>query len=397
MGSKSSKKNETTITDCTKIKIPKDCVLIKMGSYNVNLKNTINLDNKIKETMVYLTNNYRNKVLDIINLQGFYDSFSLKLLVTEFKQYCVKNKMNVYFAPKFDNIEITNNSVDKSDTNNSIANGIIDTKRNFNLNFHSHGHNNYGAQINRFNKEHGIRKKTNSSGDNKNKKIVQNIIISKYPIISTIYAELDDKTDMDDILGVQSVIGANIVIDGMLISIYNTSLSKDIKLANIINSQVRDTELETLVAVIEKNKTDLDSNIYKNFHKSDIHITVGTININEFDSGKSNEEYVDFISKYNYVDIFRYLHEDDLGHTTSYMQRLHYILLQLTNDIYTEKTQINESYKEIQTNDQLFNFLFKRYNIYFLDNYIIKNIINDALTYYPIECLFVMRNPNSNI
>jgi len=361
-------KTEALITDYSKVKIPKDYTLIKMGTYNVNLKNTINIDNKIKEITAYITNNYKKKNLDIINLQGFYDTYSLYVLIRELKQYYAKHKQKIYFGPKFDNIEACK----------STSNSAIPTPRTMiDMSFHSSGlgGGNYG-----------------SSNENTNKKLIHNIIISKYPIISTIYSELDDKTDMDDILGIQSVIGANILIGNTIISVYNTCLSKDIKTANIINSSVRTTELDTLIEIIEANKSKLGETNFTKYDKSDVHLIAGSIHINETDKEGINKEYADLVTNKKCIDIFRYLHSTDPGYTTAYKERMNYIFLNLTDDIYDKNEIMCETFKGIKSSDQLFNLIFKRYSIYFLDSYVIKHGTNNTVIYYPVECIFFIKS-----
>ena len=145
------------------------------------MKKTINLDVKIKEIIDYLDTSHRNKVIDIICLQGFLDRISLDSFIKEYKNYCLKNKNSMYFAPSFDNIDPT---IDSSD----------------NIEIES-------LSYTRFNENKTpISNKFSINENNNKKKLNHNIIISKYPIISTIFSELDDQTDMDDILGIQTVI-----------------------------------------------------------------------------------------------------------------------------------------------------------------------------------------------
>ena len=365
MGGAISKKQEIKINDYNKVKIPKDYSLIKIGSYNVNLRNTINLDTKIKEIISYITSENKNKSLDIVNFQGIYDITSLYILIKEIKKHFYKNKLDIYFSPNFDNVEI----------DSSLSDGLINSKKMIALSFHS-----FGNELSR-----------HTHGDKKKRKIIQNIIISKYPIISTIYSELDDKTDMDDILGIQTVIGANILIDNNIISVYNTALSKDIKSANILNANVRSTELDTLLKVIEKNHIALNHRKMKKYNKTDIHMICGTININELELEQTSQEYIDMISTRKFVDIFRFIHEKDNGYTTSFMERINYIMIQLTDDIFDESSKSYKSFQNAKNKDQIFKLLLKRYGIYFLDYDIIKADKNSALIYYPIECIFIIK------
>jgi len=364
MGSSESSRQDIKISDYEKIKIPKEYVLIKLGSYNVNLHNTMNTDNKIKEIISYMTSNFKHKTLDIICLQGFHDNVSLSNLVREFKKYCSKNKIKTYYAPSFDNIE----------TNGSSSNSLIVTSKKM-LELSIHG-----------------TKTSSSHGNNKMKKIMQNVIISKYPILSTIFGELDDKTDMDDILGIQTVIGANILIGNQIISVYNTCLSKDIKTANIVNinnAQVRMTELNELMNIINKNKVNIKHDKCSKYDLSDIHLVTGTFGINEFGNGENNQEYMDLIRDRKCIDIFRYLNETDFGYTSSSSERINYILMNLTDDLYDKKTEVYKNFKSVKTINEMLDLLFKRYQIHFLGNYVINM---DSSMYYPLECVFMIKN-----
>lgn len=364
MGGIISKKEDVKINDFSLVKIPKDFKLIKMVTYNANLRNSVNIDLKIKQLITYLISQHKNIPIDIINLQGLYDISTLYVFIREFKKYCAKHKLEFYFAPKFDNVEINGNN----------SSGIVSSQKLVDLALHSTG------------------QKSNNSDSHK-KKIIQNIIISKYPIISTIYGELDDQTDMDDILGVQTVIGANILIDRKIISVYNTNLIKDIKSANIINSDVRSSELNALFTIIEKNKNALSEDRYKKYKLSDIHLIIGTLNIQESIENKVNGEYTSFIESRHCIDIFRYL-SNDIGYTTSYMERLNYIVIQLTSDIYKESSPFYTMVKKIKTSEDLMQLFYQRYGLHILDCYVIKNDNISNLIYYPIECIFILKSKN---
>lgn len=359
MGTSASKSHKNKISDFTLVKIPEDYGMLKIASYNVNLRNTVNIDLKIKEIISYLNSSHKNKSLDVISIQGIYDSASLYILIKDFKKYCFKHRIDVHFAPNFDYIDTE-----------ASGEHLISSKKMLDLSLHSSGDN----------------------GKNSTKrKIVQNIIISKHPIISTVYSELDDYTDMDDILGIQTVIGANILINKKIISIYNTNLSKDIKSANIINRKVRKTELSSLFDSVETNMKSLDGDKFKKYKKSDIHLLCGTFNISEIDDNNINDEFTEFIQLHHCIDIFRYLYDSDPGYTTSYMERSSYMFLHLTKDMYDDKSEFSKKLQNVKEISDLFNIIFKRYNIHFLDYSIIKNENTKVATYYPIECVFIFK------
>jgi hypothetical protein len=360
----SSSKQDMKISDYEKVKIPKEYSLIKLGSCNVNLHNTMNVDSKIKEIILYITSNHKNKSLDIICLQGFHDVFSMKNLIREFKKYCFENEIKMFFAPSFDDIIVEP----------PVA-GIVTTTRMLELSFHT------------------PKKSTNRNSMGKMKKIIQNIIISRYPIIDMIYGELDDKTDMDDILGIQTIIGANVLVGNKIMSIYNMCLSKDIKTANIVNisnAQVRMTELDTLMTFVDKNKISLQSDKFTEYDKSDIHLITGTFGINEFGNSDNNQEYLDLIQDRHYIDVFRYLNEKDCGYTTSNSERINYTFMNLTDDIYDKKSQTHNDFKNAKSISEMFDLLFKRYQIHFLGTYVIQS--NNVSMYYPIESIFMIKS-----
>lgn len=363
MGSKFSKKiikaENIKINDYSKVKIPKEYTLLKVATYNVSLSNTINLGQKIKEIFKYIISKFNNKEIDIINIQELSDNSSLYVFISEFKKYCLDKKFIYYFSPPYDNIEPAN----------SNKGGSITTSDNM----------------------IGISFKQDSSGKNKNdhkKKILQNVIISRYPIISNIFTELDDKTDMDDILGVQTLVGVNILIGNSIISVYNTNLSKDIKAAQIINNDVRKTELDILLNTLDMNKESLSTEQFASYTKSGIHIVTGTFNIPEIDNNDNSnnicEEYKELLFNNHFIDIFRILNETDYGFTTSSKERINYIFLHMTKDFY-EKDSEYLNVKELKKK------LFKRYGIHFLDFYILENI-NSVSSYYPIECVFIINH-----
>jgi hypothetical protein len=357
MGNKhSNKKSPNSISDFSIIKVPKNFILLKAISFYIDLKISANIDLKISEIINYIFSSVKNKSADIINLQGIYDVVALHLLIREIKKYSITHDFKLYFAPEFNDIDIDNNNTNKTEHNRTI-------RRSKNLEEFYTG--------------------TNSRDGKKNKsdkKFVHNIIISRFPIVGTIFSELDDKTNMDDIFGIQTVIGANILIDNTIISVYNTCLSKDIRTSNITNTSVRTTEIETLCNTINKNKKSIEHD-KQNYIKSDIHMIIGNLNIPEITNDDVNEEYIKLLKNTNCVDVFRYKSLTDLGYTTLYKERNSYMLLQISENLYNNFEQMEH--------ETVLSELFKKYKIHFIDLYVIssnKNIIN-----FPIECVVMVQ------
>lgn len=346
------KSSKYKLDDYSKVKIPKDYRLIKMVSYNISLSNSVNIYEKIKETIEYIISNFNNKSIDIINLQEINDIQSLYLLIEEFKRYCFKENLTYYFSPSFDHIN------PNKTTSNSPTSSF-----------------------------HMIEKSFDSTGkitnDDKKRKIINNVIISKYPISSRIYKELDDKTDIDDILGIQILVGANILIGSSVISVYNINLSMDVVAAQLMNDDVRKTELINILEIIENNQQN---------NKSGINLITGTFNIPEIDTANNheiNKEYDYLISKGHFIDIFRLISEKDHGFTTTSKKRLNYVFLHMTNDFYKEGSDYFNMIIKNKNVDDLKKNLFKRYKIHFFDYYTLEQY--DSLSsYFPIECIFMV-------
>lgn len=346
---KSQNSKDIKFTDYNKVKIPNGYKLIKMASYNVSLRNGINIQMRIEDTINYIFSSFKKKEIDIICLQGMYDYNSVNIIVKEIINKSNELKIKFYFAPDFDDINISSSqSVSKRSRSRS-------------------------------------RSKTDS------KKIkIQNIIISRYPIISTIFGEIDDKNDFDDVIGVHTIISANISIFGNIITVHNTYLSKDIRTANIINSDIRQSELDAVFTIIEQNRDNIKYN--ENYKRTDIEFLVGAININEMNNNELNEEFINIISDRHIVDIFRYLNDEDFGYTNTTNERLNYIFMLLTDDMYDENSKFKKKIESLDNQSDLLNIIFDRFKIYFLDSYVRNDInIQGRANNYPIETVFMMK------
>ena len=319
MGITSSKtiNKKIKINDFNLLTIPEDYELIKIGTFKVNLKNTVNLENKVNEIVSYLFSDHKNKKLDILCLQGIKDYSSLEYLIKIIKKCLLKKKSKnqFYFSSEINIIK----SDDKSSSSNSVnyihIENIIELQQ---------------------------RRKIISKKSERSRRIkIQNLIISRFPIVNTIYSEIDDNTDIDDVLGAKTVIGANISIYGNIISIYNTCLSKDIETAHIINKQVREKEIETIFRTIEENK----KNIYhelKDYVRTNIHILIGNFNFLEMNGEDLNSEYIDFIKNNHCVDLYRYFCSNK--EIKNPQKRVDYIFLILSKKIYDKNSLFYEGY-----------------------------------------------------
>jgi len=361
MGLKSSKHTQKHITDYTKVTIPPNYLLLKISSYNINIKNTINLSNKVKNILIFIVSTFKEKSSDIICLQGINDYKAANELVKEIKKYMGIYNTNFYFAPEFDNINVSSN-------NNKLSINKSTSKP------HSH-----------------LSKNTEQDRNSH----VQNIIISKYPIISSIFGTLS-KNLIDDITTIKTVIGANISINNNVISIYCTELSDNLEAADIDNRFIREKELEELNTIIQNNITKiLSTPEFVNLNKTDVHFVIGTLYINDINT--FNEEYQNMLQTFKFIDIFRCLHnyDTDIGYTCISNKRIDYIFLYLTDDIYDKNSVYYNDIQNIDSTPKLLNLLFKRYKIHFLESGVRTDIsYNYSSNNHPIETIIMFKSVN---
>lgn len=353
MGGKNSKSHK--IMNYKNVKIPPNCRMLKIITFNVGISNVVSLNDKVEKFIEYILSDYRNISFDIICVQGINDHQSLKLLLRSIRDHYKITKL--YYAPN----DICLHHL--SDGDLSQANSLeLTTSRTFN----------------------DIHMTNTKIGNTK----FQNIIISKYPILTTIYGELDDLTNIDDVLGIQTVIGGNVLIGNNIVSIYNTSFCKDIRSANIINDDAREKEISALFGVIAENRKTLKKyNENKNYNIVHTAFIVGTLNIKDKIDKLMNEEYINLLQNYHCLDIYRYMYHDN-GYTTTLKERIDYILINLPNELYDTKF-----FDSIKTDRELYKTIFKKYNIHFLDIYVCDNDeFDNSFSHYPVECVFLIKN-----
>lgn len=368
--SKNKKKIKQQINNYDKVKIPDNCELIKICTYNVNIRNSINLSNKTKDIISYITEPFYNKKCDIISLQGINDYKSATSIVKYLKQYQDNNNLQLYYAPNISEIDINDNI-------NSITDNIII------------------SSINR-----AIENKSSSKPSRKNsyykKNEFQNMIISKYPILTYIYSELDNDHDIDDILGIKTIIGANVLIHNNIISVYSTELSPNIEAANLDNAFVREKELIAINDVIHNNIDDIIDiiKLKPEFNRSDLHYITGTFNITDVLNNDLNQEYINMLSNCHYLDIYRTLYNinDVPGYTNTLNNRSDYVFIYMTDDMYDEKSIFYKKLQKTTTYDDLFNLIFKRYGVYIVDIYVRTDTQDNNISCnFPIESIIMIK------
>lgn len=322
--------------------IPDNTQLLKISSFFVNLNDDINRNDTVKLVARYIYSEYSNTEIDIICLQGIYDEILLKLLVSEIINLSNELKVPINIVPK---ININNDSKDNS-----------------------------------------IQLTWNMSSETDNFQS-SNIIVSKYPIITTSKIILNDEMD-EKLVGYKHAIIANINIEGYLVSITSLSLSEDY--LGISNSDFRKYEIQQLQKYINQNSEEIKkiNEIYglKLIDKN-INIICGNFNIPEFKNSKFNPELMSIFKSLKALDTFRVINQTKKNNIFTNVHNFKdcYILLLLNNMSFSD---------EIDQKDIL-NFSYKHHGITVVKSYIEKNVQSND--YYPLETIFILDRKEKKI
>ena len=267
-----------------KINLPEDYKLIKIMSYNVRL--IFGSPLRANKIGYFLSKVYDNIENDIICLQGIYDIESRDIIVNIFKN----DYPNVYIIPEFDSKQ----GLEKSEEYKSLKN-ICNERKDRNC-------------------------------DCKNVGI---LILSKYEVLD--YKCKKFKEGNDSITEYTGIVCININVDNNIISIYNTQLQSDYK-DIISNTNIRKSQLEQVKCFVKDNIGHLGKNSYfDQYKKTNINLIVGSLNIpgKNIDDRYLTEEYLNLITNFNYLDIYKMINEDN-DHI--FKDRNEYILLYLLDD-----------------------------------------------------------------
>lgn len=360
--SKSKKKNNRQIINYNNVSIPEGYALLKICGFNIDIKNTININNTIKDIIAYILIDYNKKYSDIICLQGIHDYSAAKLLIQEIKKYTTTNYFSYFFAPEFNEIHVESPFSSKNKSTNLTIN-----KAYFSSTF-----------------KNNIKKI-----DEKKNSEFHNIIISKYQILSSVFNSIDDNDD-----DMKTIIGANILINNSIISIYCTELSKDDENINKNNSIKRQLQFSKIKDVIRYNINILSmSDSMDQYVKSDIHIIVGSFYINmNMDNIDDLDEYATLSDKYKFMDIYRILHNGETSDKTNIRNRTDdMMLIYLTPDLYNENGKYYDFIQNISCYNDVKTLIMNRYNVHFVESYVREDMQVFSFTNYPIETIFMLK------
>ena len=162
------------------INIPNNTQLFKIGSFNVNLVDSVDYKEKIDIIANYIFSHFYETELDIICLQGITETKLAKALVNVINNMSIKTKNPIHIIPT----KIVNDSLVKFSSSLEVT----------------------------WNSDSGC---TNS--EELDTEIIHNIIISRYPIISTYCISLNEQDNKSQHTDGKNMVMANININGYLI------------------------------------------------------------------------------------------------------------------------------------------------------------------------------------
>lgn len=318
----------------SKINIPKNTKLLRVASFNVNVSDNIDKDDISMMISMYIFSFIYGIDIDILCIQGINNMKFLELLLKEIYKTSVKMNIPIQISP----------NINFKEKQKSISSSIKLSLEN-------------------------IKESITSTN---------NIIISKYPIISE--RDIILKENDEELLVKTCGILANINIDGYIVSIYNLNLSEDY--LGISNKNSRTRELESLLTHINENTTYIKKK-FTNLINNNINIICGIFNIREVIDSNLNKEYIDIIKQFNAMDCYRCYNiskfSEEIGITNMDGFRDCYILLSFVNGDFV----IN--YNNIKG---LLKYIYVKYGISLIKSHILKNI--KSKNYYAIETIFLM-------
>lgn len=319
----------------TKYIIPDNTQLLKISSFYVDLNDDINKYDIVKFIAKYVYSDNHSLEVDIICIQGINDENLVKLLIKEILEISNSIKVPVNVVPR---IDLNSDSLD-----NSIQ--LTWNKSSENEGFDSN-----------------------------------NIIISKYPIITTSKIILNDSID-EKLVGSKKAVIANINVSGYLVTVINIMLSEDY--LGISNSDFRKYEIDQLLKYIYQNNIEMkkiiDTYDLKVINKN-VSIICGNMNVFEYKNSKINPELLQIFRTMKALDTFRIsnLNEKENIYTNISNYKNCYILLILNEMILLD--QLNEN--------DLLKYSFDKLGITVIKSYIEKNIMSNGN--YPIETIFLL-------
>lgn len=277
--------------------------LIKITTYNINVTSDLGSEYKIKNVIKHVYDKMdRNN--DIICIQGI-------------KNDIVGYKLLKYFSNTFGNYKY------------HTCPKLVPSKNIVNLHKNDQNRNylNYNAVVDHY------------CDDNILKATTNNIILSKFPIIDTMYATFDPKKSSN--LDNRSIVCADINVYGHVIRIFNTQLTSDNHYISNNNRHIRKKEFDRLFHVINKTKT-----LMKSKNKINTFVA-GPLYMSDKQTINSHiSEYEKRITKYNIHDIYFILN----GEKSESHNFVGYILDLNTGNQFINKNIVDD----IKTNDGIF-------------------------------------------
>jgi hypothetical protein len=290
------------------VNIPSGHSLFEIATFNLKMKKSLGVPNKITKIIKYL---FSPECPDVVCLQGLNDRYTLHVFSQIFYKQPNNDKLTIIPDIKeFNTVETASLSIA-----GSLGTSTSSSKR----------------EIAKF----------------------TNIIITKHDMIDFFVEKIGVDDEVNYLADVYLVC-CNLNIKNNLISIYTSSLTSDAPFfpTNII----REKQLNKLEQWFIENKSNKNNNI---------HILSGSFAIPEINDTQINPEYLSMVNKFNIIDLFRVINNQDRGYTTDEETRTDYHMIMCTE---IEHQQIlQEICGDINDKDRLISHIYKIYGLYPID------------------------------
>lgn len=291
-----------------KINVPPDHSLVEIASFNLKMKKSLGVPNKISKIIKYI---FSPDCPDVICLQGLNDRYTLHVFSQIFYKQPNNDKLTV--VPDIKEFNTSDNA--SFSITGSTGGSTSSSKR----------------EIAKF----------------------TNIIITKHTAIDYFIEKIGVDDEVNYLTDVYLVC-CNIKIKEQLISFYTSSLTPDAPF--FPTNVIREKQLVKLEQWFTENRLN---------KKNKIHILSGSFAVPEINDTQTNPEYLSIVNKFSMIDLFRVVNNQDHGYTNNEEMRTDYHMI-LCNDVeYQEIIQTVQG--DSGDKHRLISQIYKTYGLYPID------------------------------
>lgn len=291
-----------------KINIPFDHSLLEIATFNLKMKKSLGVPNKITKIIKYI---FSPECPDVICLQGLNDRYTLHVFSQIFYKQPDNDKLTIVPDIK----EFNTSDIASLSIAGSIGTSTSSSKR----------------ELAKF----------------------TNIIITRHDAIDYFTEKIGVDDEVNYLPDVYLVC-CNLKIKNQIISIYTSSLTKNAPFFQ--TNLIREKQLNKLEQWFKENRLNKNNSI---------HILSGSFAIPEINDTQTNPEYLSIVNKFNMIDLFRVINNQDRGYTNNEETRTDYHMIMCNISEYQQILQ--DVRGDANDKHRLIAQIYKIYGLYPVD------------------------------